>query len=36
MGLHNEWDMETALNMEIDAIKRSARFCREVLGIRKI
>ena len=26
--------METALEMEIDAIKRSAKFCREVLGIK--
>jgi hypothetical protein len=26
-------DMETGLNMEVDAIKRSAIFCREVLGI---
>ena len=28
-------DMETALNMEVDAIQRSAKFCREVLGIKK-
>lgn len=30
--LHN---METALRLEVDAIKRSIKFCREVLGIRK-
>ena len=28
-------DKETALKMEIDAIRRSVRFCREVLGIGK-
>ena len=28
-------DMQTALNMEIDAIRRSVRFCREVLGIQR-
>ena len=28
-------DMPTALDMEIDAIRRSVRYCREVLGIRK-
>jgi len=28
-------DMPTALNMEIDAIRRSVRFCREVLGIQR-
>lgn len=28
-------DMEIAMAMEIDAIKRSAKFCRDVLGIKK-
>jgi sugar phosphate isomerase/epimerase len=28
-------DMQTALAMEIDAIRRSIRYCREVLGIRR-
>jgi len=28
-------DMETALNMEVEAIRRSAKFCREVLGIKR-
>jgi sugar phosphate isomerase/epimerase len=28
-------DMQTALDMEIDAIRRSVRYCREELGIRK-
>ena len=28
-------DMQTALDMEIDAIRRSVRYCREVLGIRR-
>ena len=28
-------DMQTALEMEIDAIRRSVRYCREVLGIRR-
>jgi 3-oxoisoapionate decarboxylase len=28
-------DMETAMAMEVDAIKRSAKFCREVLGIKR-
>jgi len=28
-------DMQTALAMEIDAIRRSVRYCREVLGIRR-
>ena len=27
-------DMETALRLEIDAVQRSIRYCREVLGIR--
>jgi len=29
-------NMETALRMEIDAIKHSVKFCREVLGIQKL
>jgi len=28
-------DMQTALDMEIDAIRRSVRYCREVLGIHR-
>lgn len=28
-------DLQTALEMEIDAIRRSVRYCREVLGIRR-
>ena len=28
-------DMQAALEMEIDAIRRSVRYCREVLGIRR-
>jgi len=28
-------DMQTALDMEIDAIRRSVRYCREILGIRR-
>lgn len=28
-------DMRTALEMEIDAIRRSVRFCRDVLGIKR-
>jgi sugar phosphate isomerase/epimerase len=28
-------DMQSALEMEIDAIRRSVRYCREVLGIRR-
>jgi sugar phosphate isomerase/epimerase len=28
-------DMQTALDMEIDAIRRSVRYCRETLGIRR-
>lgn len=28
-------DMQTALGMEIDAIRRSVRYCREVLGIHR-
>lgn len=28
-------DMQTALEMELDAIRRSVRYCREVLGIRR-
>jgi 3-oxoisoapionate decarboxylase len=29
-------DMQAALAMEIDAIRRSVRYCREVLGIRRV
>jgi hypothetical protein len=29
-------DMQTALDMEIDAIRRSVRYCREELGIRQV
>jgi sugar phosphate isomerase/epimerase len=28
-------DMQTALEMEVDAIRRSVRYCREVLGVRR-
>jgi hypothetical protein len=28
-------DMETALAMEVDAVRRSVIYCREVLGIRR-
>ena len=28
-------DMQAALKMEVDAISRSVRYCREVLGIRR-
>jgi 3-oxoisoapionate decarboxylase len=28
-------DMQTALEMELDAIRRSVRYCREVLGVRR-
>jgi len=28
-------DMQSALEMEIDAIRRSVRYCREILGIRR-